>query len=94
MSHTPDQAVAPARGIIRHYWHVVDGRWWHLELPVGLILIAGVLEGASFSLLIPLTEAISQNSFDFLADSRAFSCPPDSASVLHSLAPFCEIPTS
>ena len=72
MSHTPDQAVAPAKGIIRHYWRVVDGRWWHLALPVGLILIAGVLEGASFSLLIPLTEAISQNSFDFLAESRAF----------------------
>ena len=73
MSSTPDQAVEPtARGILRHYWRVVDGRWWHLTLPVGLILIAGALEGASFSLLIPLTEAISQNSFSFLGDSRAF----------------------
>jgi len=67
------ESVEPtARGILRHYWRVVDGRWWHLALPVSLILLAGVFEAASFSLLLPLTEAISENSFDFLSDSRAF----------------------
>ena len=60
------------RGVLRHYWGVVGGRWWHLALPVGLIVLAGALEGASYSLLIPLTEAVSENSFDFLADSRWF----------------------
>jgi subfamily B ATP-binding cassette protein MsbA len=60
------------RGVLRHYWGVVGGRWWHLAIPVGLIVLAGALEGASYSLLIPLTEAVSENSFDFLADSRWF----------------------
>jgi subfamily B ATP-binding cassette protein MsbA len=63
---------ATAGGVLRHYWRVVGGRWWHLSLPVGLVLVAGALEAASFSLLIPLTDAVSENSFDFLGDSRAF----------------------
>lgn len=71
---SPEASGAPSvRGILRHYWSVVDGRWWHIAVPVGLILVAGVLEGASFSLLIPLTDAVSENSFDFLSDSRGFS---------------------
>tara|TARA_Y100000996_G_scaffold193543_1_gene151708 strand:- start:332 stop:2101 length:1770 start_codon:yes stop_codon:yes gene_type:complete len=41
-------------------------------LPVGLILLAGVFEAASFSLLVPLTDAVSENSFDFLGESAAF----------------------
>jgi subfamily B ATP-binding cassette protein MsbA len=41
-------------------------------LPVLLVLVAGAFEAASFSLLIPLTDAVSANSFDFLAESRAF----------------------
>jgi subfamily B ATP-binding cassette protein MsbA len=61
------------RGVLRLYWSVVEGRAWHLLLPVSLILVAGVLEGASYSLLIPLTEAVSENSFDFLSASRWFS---------------------
>jgi ABC-type multidrug transport system fused ATPase/permease subunit len=59
--------------VLRLYWSVVEGRAWHLLLPVSLILVAGVLEGASYSLLIPLTEAVSENSFDFLSASRWFS---------------------
>ena len=71
---SPEASGAPSvRGILGHYWSVVDGRWWHVAVPVGLILVAGVLEGASFSLLIPLTDAVSDNSFDFLSDSRGFS---------------------
>jgi ATP-binding cassette, subfamily B, bacterial MsbA len=63
---------ASARGILRHYWRVVDGRWWHIAVPVGLIVLAGLFEAGSFSLLIPLTDAVRENSFDFLRDSRAF----------------------
>ncbi|MDX1647215.1 MAG: ABC transporter ATP-binding protein [Longimicrobiales bacterium] len=61
-----------AWGVLRHYWRVVGGRWWHLALPVALILLAGAFEAASYSLLIPLTDAVAQNSFDFLEDSRFF----------------------
>lgn len=61
-----------ARGVLRHYWRVVEGRPSHLAIPLGLILLAGVFEGLSFSLLIPLTEAIAETSFDFLEDSRWF----------------------
>jgi len=41
-------------------------------MPVALILVAGLFEAGSFSLLKPLTDAVAQNSFDFLRDSRAF----------------------
>ena len=60
------------RELLRHYWRVADARAWHFVLPVALILLAGVFEAASFSLLVPLTEAVSENSFDFLAESRWF----------------------
>ena len=59
-------------GVLRHYWRVADGKWWHLALPMGLILGASAFEGASFSLLIPLKDAVVENSFDFLEESRAF----------------------
>jgi hypothetical protein len=37
-----------------------------------LALVAGLFEAASFSLLLPLTNAVAENSFDFLEQSRAF----------------------
>jgi subfamily B ATP-binding cassette protein MsbA len=37
-----------------------------------MILLAGAFEAASFSLLVPLTDAVAENSFDFLDESRAF----------------------
>ncbi|MDH3270418.1 MAG: ABC transporter ATP-binding protein/permease [Gemmatimonadota bacterium] len=70
--HRRPNVPPTASGVLRHYWRVVDGRWWHIALPVSLILLAAVFEAASFSLLIPLTEAVSQDSFDFLQDSRFF----------------------
>lgn len=67
-----DRITPTAWGVLRHYWNVVGGRWWHVALPVALILLAGAFEAASYSLLIPLTDAVSQNSFDFLQESRFF----------------------
>jgi len=74
-----DRMTAPGKGtratptgVLRHYWRVADARAWHLALPMGLILVASAFEGASFSLLIPLTDAVVENSFDFLEESRAF----------------------
>ena len=63
---------ATPRGVLRHYWRVAHGRWWHLAVPITLILLAGAFEAASYSLLIPLTDAVSESSFDFLTDSRWF----------------------
>ena len=63
-------------GVLRHYWRVADVKAWHLVLPIGLILIASAFEGASFSLLIPLKDAVAENSFDFLEQSRAFGWLP------------------
>jgi subfamily B ATP-binding cassette protein MsbA len=74
-----DRMTAPGKGtratptgVLHHYWRVADARAWHLALPMGLILVASAFEGASFSLLIPLTDAVVENSFDFLEESRAF----------------------
>lgn len=62
-----------ARGVLRHYWRVVDGRWWHLGLPTGLIVLAGLLEFASYSLLKPVADAAAVGSFDeALEGSRWF----------------------
>ena len=72
MSETAPQAVLTPRSVLRHYWRVARVKPWHLVLPAGLVLIAGAFEGASFSLLIPLTDAVAENSFDFLENSRAF----------------------
>ena len=70
---TPASPVTPtARGVLAHYWRVAGVRPWHLGLPIALVLIAGAFEGAAFSLLIPLTDAVSADSFDFLEGSRAF----------------------
>jgi len=74
--------VATPRGVLRHYWRVAGVRPWHLILPAMLVLVAGAFEAASFSLLIPLTDAVAENSFDFLEGSRAFgwigNLPPES----------------
>ena len=68
-----DGSITPTkRDLLRRYWRVADARPWHFVLPVGLILLAGVFEAASFSLLVPLTDAVSENSFDFLDESPAF----------------------
>ena len=57
-------------GILRHYQRVAGVRWWHFAIPIALILFSTALDGASLSLLIPLTDAISENSFALLEDSR------------------------
>jgi subfamily B ATP-binding cassette protein MsbA len=72
MASSDLSANPTALGVLRHYWTVVGGRWWHLAFPVALVLVAGSFEAASFSLLIPLVDAVSENSFDFLGDSGAF----------------------
>jgi subfamily B ATP-binding cassette protein MsbA len=66
-----DAAVTPM-GVLRHYWRVADGKVWHLALPLGLILLASAFDGAAFALLIPLKDAVVENSFDFLNESRGF----------------------
>lgn len=72
MTTKRNQIQATSLGVLRHYWRVADVKAWHLLLPIGLTLIASAFEGASFSLLIPLKDAVVANSFDFLEQSRAF----------------------
>ncbi len=72
MTAPQNKIRATPLGVLRHYWRVADVKAWHLVLPIGLILIASAFEGASFSLLIPLKDAVAENSFDFLGESRAF----------------------
>ena len=72
MTAPEKETRATTTGVLRHYWHVVDGKMWHLALPIFLILIAAAFELVSFSLLLPLTDAVIDNSFDFLETSRWF----------------------
>ena len=66
------ETPATPTGVLRHYWRVADVKAWHLAVPMGMILLASAFEGASFSLLIPLKDAVVENSFDFLEGSRGF----------------------
>jgi ATP-binding cassette, subfamily B, bacterial MsbA len=74
---------ADVRRVLRHYWRVADARPVQILIPFGLALLATGVDGASFALLIPLSEALSQNSFEFLANSPYFgwivALMPDSA---------------
>lgn len=72
MSANESRATPTLRSVLRHYWRVAGARPWHLALPIAMIVLAGAFEAASFSLLVPLTEAVADNSFDFLDDSRVF----------------------
>ena len=73
MSTDARPAESTAAGVLRHYWRVVEGRPGHLALPVVMILVAGLLEGASYSLLIPLSDAASASSLaEVLEGSRWF----------------------
>ena len=67
MTATGKGTRATPSGVLRHYWRVADGKAWHLAVPIGLTLLASAFEGASFSLLLPLKDAVVENSFDFLA---------------------------
>ncbi len=75
MSPAKDPRATP-KGVLRHYWRVADAKWWHLTLPGGLILLASAFDGVAFSLLIPLTDAVVENSFEFLDESRWFGWIP------------------
>ena len=72
MTSTDVEPQATTHGVLRHYWRVAGGRWHHLALPVVFVLVASGFEAASFSLLIPLTDAVAENSFDFLDESPVF----------------------
>ncbi len=60
------------RKLLGHYWRVAQAKPWHFAIPIGLILLASAFEAASYSLLVPLTDAVKDNSFAFLDSSRWF----------------------
>lgn len=63
---------ATARAVLGRYWSVADARVWHFAVPIALILVASAFEAASYSMLVPLTDAVADNSFAFLSGSRWF----------------------
>jgi subfamily B ATP-binding cassette protein MsbA len=72
MTQPAPRAIPTPVGVLRHYARVAGVRPMHVVIPMVLVLISGAFEAASFSLLIPLTNAVSGDSFDFLADSPGF----------------------
>ncbi|HKJ02340.1 MAG TPA: ABC transporter ATP-binding protein [Longimicrobiales bacterium] len=67
---------ADIRRVIRHYWRIAGAHPVHVAIPLALTFLTAALEGASYSLLIPLSEALSENSFDFLRESKLFGWVP------------------
>jgi ATP-binding cassette, subfamily B, bacterial MsbA len=64
------------RFVLRHYWREVGGRPVQVIIPVALAFLAMGLEGVSYSFLIPISDAMSENSFGFLSNSRSFGWIP------------------
>ena len=60
------------RGLLRHFRQAAGVRWWHLALPLVAGLVIAALEGGTFALLVPLSDAVTQDGFDGLSSSRAF----------------------
>ena len=60
------------RRVLAHFWRVARARPLHVALPLALTLGAAALEGLSFSLLVPVADAVAGGGFDFLTRSRAF----------------------
>ncbi len=58
--------------MLLHFWHVAEVRPWHIALPFSLAILVGLVEGASFSLLIPLSDGVASGNFGFLETSRGF----------------------
>ena len=52
--------------VMRMLARVAGVRPWHYALPLGLALVAALLEGASMALLLPLARGLSQNDFGFI----------------------------
>lgn len=57
---------------VRLFWRLCQVRPIDWIVPALLVLIGSASEGLSYGLLIPLTRAIAEGGFDFLAASRAF----------------------
>jgi len=72
MNNQASDVVSTPRGVLRRYWRVARARPVHFAIPVGLILLASAFEAASFSLLVPLTDAMGEDSFAVLEGSRYF----------------------
>lgn len=72
MRFLPRELDAEALRVLRHHWRVAGVRPVHVAVPALLALLAAGLEGASYSLLLPLRDALTEGGFAFLEGSRAF----------------------
>lgn len=64
------------RRVVKRCWPVTGGRLSHIVIPLVLTSLAAALEGASYALLVPLSDAVASNSFAFLDSSRYFAWIP------------------
>jgi len=72
-----DALIGPeVRRVLRHYRRIAGVEPWHLALPLGLALLASLLEGASYWVLVPLSDAVAAGDFTTVADSRWFGWVP------------------
>lgn len=62
--------------VLRLYRRTAGVHFWHLAIPLGLVLLASAFDGAAFLLLVPLTKSVGANSFDPLETSRLFGWIP------------------
>ena len=58
--------------VLRTMWRVAGVRPWEIVLPLVLALLVSLVEGASFALLIPLSDGVAAGSFAFLDGSPRF----------------------
>ena len=63
---------SPLRAMLGLFWRLAAVRPADLGVPALLVLLGSAAEGLSFGLLIPLTRAVAEGGFGFLAGSRAF----------------------
>lgn len=52
---TQRQVIAQLQGLL-------SGHWWPVAMIIGLILLASLMEGVSFSLLVPVTQVLTTGS--------------------------------
>lgn len=68
MTSDPGPGDPLVSGILRRYWRVAGVHPRHILLPLVLAFVVGGLEGASFWMLVPLSDAVAAGGFSELGN--------------------------